>query len=121
MLGRKAIGAWLTANVFLLSVVVFFRWTISNPLLIAATGAVGIIALPLFNRHIMSAEFYIGRAKLRVFKDCALSFMRRGLSKWVQRGIRKEHHVCLSGQRPISLSPRVIFRFQGSRVNFGPA
>src|ERR1019366_4621003 len=49
LLGRIAIGDWLTAIVALMSVVVLFRWKISNPLLIAATAAVGIIAFPLLN------------------------------------------------------------------------
>jgi chromate transporter len=49
LLGRIAIGDWLTTIVALLSVVVLFRWKISNPLLIAATAAVGIVAFPLLN------------------------------------------------------------------------
>jgi chromate transporter len=49
LLGRIAIGDWLTAIVAVSSVVVLFRWKISNPLLIAATATVGIIAFPLLN------------------------------------------------------------------------
>jgi len=49
LLGRIAIGDWLTAIIALLSLVVLFRWKVSNPLLIAATAAVGIIAFPLLN------------------------------------------------------------------------
>ena len=47
LLGRIAIGDWLTALIGLLSLAVLFRWKVSNPLLIAATAAVGLIAYPL--------------------------------------------------------------------------
>jgi chromate transporter len=47
LLGKIAIGDWLTAIIALLSVLVLFRWKISNPLLIAATAVVGIIAFPI--------------------------------------------------------------------------
>ena len=47
LLGRIAIGDWLTATVALLSVAVIFRWKISSPLLMAATAIVGIIAFPI--------------------------------------------------------------------------
>jgi len=47
LLGRIAIGDWLTALIGLVSLVVLFRWKVSNPLLIAATGVVGLIAFPL--------------------------------------------------------------------------
>ncbi len=47
LLGRIAIGDWLTALIGLVSLAVLFRWKISNPLLIAATAAVGLIAFPL--------------------------------------------------------------------------
>jgi chromate transporter len=47
LLGRIAIGDWLTALVALASLVVVFRWKVSNPLLIAATAAIGLIAFPL--------------------------------------------------------------------------
>jgi chromate transporter len=46
-LGRIAIGDWLTALIGVLSLAVLFRWKVSNPLLIAATAAVGLIAFPL--------------------------------------------------------------------------
>jgi chromate transporter len=49
LLGRIAIGDWLTALVGLASLAVLFRWKVSNPLLIAATAAVGLIAFPLLN------------------------------------------------------------------------
>jgi chromate transporter len=47
LLGRIAIGDWLTALVALVSLVVLFRWKVSNPLLIAAASAIGLIAYPL--------------------------------------------------------------------------
>jgi chromate transporter len=47
LLGRIAIGDWLTALIGLASLAVLFRWKVSNPLLIAATAAVGLLAFPL--------------------------------------------------------------------------
>ena len=47
LLGRIAIGDWLTALVALLSLIVLFRWKVSNPLLVAATAIIGLIAFPL--------------------------------------------------------------------------
>jgi chromate transporter len=47
LLGRIAIGDWLTALIGLVSLAVLFRWKVSNPLLIAATAVVGLIAYPL--------------------------------------------------------------------------
>ena len=47
LLGKIAIGDWLTALVALVSLGVLFRWTVSNPLLMAATAVIGLIAFPL--------------------------------------------------------------------------
>jgi len=47
LLGRIAIGDWLTALVALVSLVVLFRWKVSNPLLIAGAAVIGLIAFPL--------------------------------------------------------------------------
>jgi chromate transporter len=47
LLGRIAIGDWLTVLVGLVSLGVLFRWKVSNPLLIAATALIGLIAFPL--------------------------------------------------------------------------
>lgn len=47
LLGRIAIGDWLTGLIGLISLAVLFRWKVSNPLLIAVTAAVGLIAYPL--------------------------------------------------------------------------
>jgi chromate transporter len=47
LLGKIAIGDWLTALIGLVSLVVLFRWKVSNPLLIAATAVVGLTAFPI--------------------------------------------------------------------------
>ena len=47
LLGRIAVGDWLTALVALGSLVVLFRWKVSNPLLVAATAIIGLVAFPL--------------------------------------------------------------------------
>ena len=47
LLGKIAIGDWLTVLVGLGSLAVLFRFKVSNPLLIAATAVIGLIALPL--------------------------------------------------------------------------
>ena len=47
LLGRIAIGDWLTVAIGVASLAVLFRWKVSNPLLIAATAVVGLIAFPL--------------------------------------------------------------------------
>ena len=47
LLGKIAIGDWLTALVALASLVVLFRWKVSNPLLVGAAAVIGLIAFPL--------------------------------------------------------------------------
>ncbi len=47
LLGRIAIGDWLTALIGIVSLAVLFRWKVSNPLLIAVTAVIGLIAYPL--------------------------------------------------------------------------
>jgi len=47
LLGRIAIGDWLTAFIGLASLAVLFRWKVNNPLLIAATAVIGLIAFPI--------------------------------------------------------------------------
>ncbi len=47
LLGKIAIGDWLTAVVALASLGVLFRWKVSNPALVAATAIIGLIAFPL--------------------------------------------------------------------------
>ena len=47
LLGKIAIGDWLTALIGAISLAVLLRWKVSNPLLIAVTAAIGLIAFPL--------------------------------------------------------------------------
>ena len=47
LLGKIAIGDWLTVLIGIASLTVLFRFKVSNPLLIAATAVVGLIAYPL--------------------------------------------------------------------------
>jgi chromate transporter len=47
LLGKIAIGDWFTALVALASLVVLFRWKVSNPILVAAAALVGLVAFPL--------------------------------------------------------------------------
>jgi len=49
LLGKIAIGDWLTALIGLVSLLVLFRWKVSNPILVAATAAIGLITFPLLN------------------------------------------------------------------------
>jgi chromate transporter len=46
LLGKIAIGDWLTIAIAVVSLAVLFRWKVSNPVLIAATAVVGLIAYP---------------------------------------------------------------------------
>src|SRR5690242_7899135 len=47
LLGKIAIGDWLTALIAIVSLAVLFRWKVSNPLLIVVTAVVGLIAYPI--------------------------------------------------------------------------
>src|SRR5438067_4236082 len=47
LLGKIAIGDWLTVLIALISLVVLFRWKISNPILVAVTAVIGLIAFPI--------------------------------------------------------------------------
>jgi chromate transporter len=47
LLGKIAIGDWLTALIGVASLALLFRFKVSNPMLIAATAVVGLIAYPL--------------------------------------------------------------------------
>ena len=49
LLGRIAIGDWLTALLALGSLGALFRWKVSNPLLVAVTAIIGLITFPLLN------------------------------------------------------------------------
>lgn len=45
--GKIAIGDSLTALIAAGSLIVLFRWKVSNPMLVAATAVIGIIAFPI--------------------------------------------------------------------------
>ena len=49
LLGRIAIGDWLTILIAVAALVALFRWKVSNPLLMAITAAIGLIAFPLLH------------------------------------------------------------------------
>jgi chromate transporter len=49
LLGRIAIGDWLTLLIGLMSLAVLFRWKVSNPLLMAVAAVIGLIAFPLLH------------------------------------------------------------------------
>jgi chromate transporter len=49
LLGRIAIGDWLTILIGLTSLVLLFRWKVSNPLLMAVAALVGLIAFPILH------------------------------------------------------------------------
>ena len=46
LLGKIAIGDWLTIASGVVSLAVLFRWKVSNPVLIVATAVVGLVAYP---------------------------------------------------------------------------
>jgi chromate transporter len=47
LLGRIALGDWLTTAIGLVSLFALFRWKIPNPALMAAAAVVGLVAFPL--------------------------------------------------------------------------
>jgi len=47
LLGKIAIGDWLSATVAAVGLAVLFKWKVPNPALIAAAAAIGLIAFPL--------------------------------------------------------------------------
>jgi chromate transporter len=49
LLGRIAIGDWLTIVIAVASLGALFLWKVNNPLLIAATAVVGLVAFPLLH------------------------------------------------------------------------
>ena len=49
LLGQIAIGDWLTILICVASLAVLFRWKVSNPLLIAVTAVIGLVAFPLLH------------------------------------------------------------------------
>jgi chromate transporter len=49
LLGRIAIGDWLTILIALGALIALFRWKVSNPLLMAVTAVAGLIGFPLLH------------------------------------------------------------------------
>jgi len=49
LLGRIAIGDWLTILIAVAALISLFLWKISNPLLMAVTAVAGLIAFPLLH------------------------------------------------------------------------
>jgi chromate transporter len=49
LLGRIAIGDWLTVLIMLCALIALFRWKVSNPVLMGATAVVGLVAFPLLH------------------------------------------------------------------------
>ena len=47
LLGRIAIGDWMTALIAAGSLAMLFGWKVSNPLLVGITAAIGLVAFPL--------------------------------------------------------------------------
>ena len=47
LLGKIAIGDWLTALIGIGSLAILFRWKVSNPVLVAVTAVIGLIAFPI--------------------------------------------------------------------------
>jgi chromate transporter len=47
LLGEIAIGDWLTVGIAALTLLVLFRWKVSNPALMAAAAIIGLVAFPL--------------------------------------------------------------------------
>jgi len=49
LLGRIALGDWLTVLIAAVSLAVLFRWKVTNPVLMAAAAVIGLIAFPLLH------------------------------------------------------------------------
>ena len=49
LLGRIAIGDWLTVLIGLTALAVLFTWKVSNPLLMAVAAVVGLVAFPILH------------------------------------------------------------------------
>ena len=49
LLGRIAIGDWLTVLIGVGALIALFRWRVSNPLLMAVTAVAGLVAFPLLH------------------------------------------------------------------------
>lgn len=49
LLGKVAIGDWITAMIGLASLAALFLWKVNNPLLMASAAAIGLVAFPLMH------------------------------------------------------------------------
>src|SRR5712675_245370 len=49
LLGKTAVGDWLTVLIAVASLVALFRWKLSNPMLMLLTAIIGIVAFPLLH------------------------------------------------------------------------
>ena len=49
LLGRIALGDWLTVLIAAVSLAVLFRWKVTNPVLMAAAAVIGLISFPLLH------------------------------------------------------------------------
>ena len=47
LLGKIAIGDWLTAVILVVSLGLLFRFKVNNPALVAVCAAIGVVAFPL--------------------------------------------------------------------------
>jgi chromate transporter len=56
LLGRIAVGDWLTILIAVISLAALFRWKVSNPLLIGVTAVCGLIAYPLLQPQWVSVH-----------------------------------------------------------------
>ena len=75
LLGKIALGDWLTALIGLVSLAVLFKWKVNNPLLIATTAVVGLIAYPLLQP---AAD----RCSPPLTQDGAAPLQVAGITKW---------------------------------------
>ena len=50
LLGKIAVGDWLTVLIVLAPLALLFLWKVNNPILIAATTVIGLVAYPLLQR-----------------------------------------------------------------------
>ena len=49
LLGKIAIGDWLTALIAAAGLLILFRWKISNPLLVAVTAVIGLVGFQVLH------------------------------------------------------------------------
>ena len=62
LLGRIAIGDWLTCLISVAALVSLFRWKLSNPLLMPVTATAGLIAFPLMHPSWVIGEVVVASA-----------------------------------------------------------